>query len=141
MVRFCLNLKFIQFIKIDPWTGRFLCNILRDLVKWYQDEQLYNKENKTKVDGKEMYFPSMTLQFSTTQLQPEAVHIEWAKLQTLVRKFYRKLALVSIIFLFLSALLLYKSVGIPAMLGKQGVHARVQRHCGLERDLGSIPPC
>lgn len=77
-------------------TGRFLCNILRDLVKWYQDEQLYNKDNRTKVDGRDMYFPSMTLQFSTTQLQPEAVHIDWSTLRNLVRKFYRKLALVSI---------------------------------------------
>lgn len=139
-VSFCL--ESLNPCGLTRAIGRFLCNILRDLVKWYQDEQLYNKENKTKVDGKDMFFPSMTLQFSTTQLQPEAVHIDWSKLQTLVRKFYRKLALVNTTLLYLSSgVLLTYLLGIPAMLGEQGVHACLQRHCSLEGDSGSVPSC
>ena len=122
--------------------GRFLCNILRDLVKWYQDEQLYKKENKTKVDGRDMYFPSMTLQFSTTQLQSEAKHIDWVQLQTIVRKFYRKMAFVSTTLYLSSIIFAHKnSPGIPAMSGKQRVYACIQCHCGLEGDFGSVPSC
>ncbi|CDO68724.1 hypothetical protein BN946_scf184652.g51 [Trametes cinnabarina] len=73
--------------------GRFLLGILTDLWKWFQDEQLFLHENRTKSGGNTVFLPGLQQRWP---LRPKAVVaqeelIKWEDFKQVVRKWHRKL--------------------------------------------------
>ncbi|KAL1944225.1 hypothetical protein VTO73DRAFT_3410 [Trametes versicolor] len=71
--------------------GRFLLGILTDISKWFQDEQLFLQENRTKVSGTAVFLPGLQLRFSPKPVIAEEDLITWADFKQVVRKWHRKL--------------------------------------------------
>lgn len=72
-------------------AGRFLLGILTDISKWFQDEQLFLQENRTKVSGTAVFLPGLQLRFSPKPVIAEEDLITWADFKQVVRKWHRKL--------------------------------------------------
>ncbi|TFK56192.1 hypothetical protein OE88DRAFT_1621965 [Heliocybe sulcata] len=71
--------------------GRFLLGILTDLQKWFQDEQFYIQDNRSKVGGKSVVLPGMVLKPSTkTEYSVEDL-LSHSQVCQIVRKWHRKL--------------------------------------------------
>ena len=77
--------------------GRFLLGILTDISKWFQDEQLFLQENRTKSGGNTVFLPGLQLRWPLTPKPVIAQEdlITWADFKQVVRKWHRKLGKVS----------------------------------------------
>ncbi|KAH9899792.1 transcription factor/nuclear export subunit protein 2-domain-containing protein [Cubamyces lactineus] len=73
--------------------GRFLLGILTDISKWFQDEQLFLQENRTKSGGNTVFLPGLQLRWPLTPKPVIAQEdlITWADFKQVVRKWHRKL--------------------------------------------------
>ncbi|KAI9000935.1 transcription factor/nuclear export subunit protein 2-domain-containing protein [Trametes punicea] len=73
--------------------GRFLLGILTDIWKWFQDEQLFLQENRTKSGGNTVFLPGLQLRWTPTPKPVVAQEdlITWADFKQVVRKWHRKL--------------------------------------------------
>ena len=74
--------------------GRFLATILSDLYKWYQNEDLYLQENRTKVGGKAVWLPGFQRSYAEKgPVEPSSV-LAWAQFQQVLRKWHRRVSKV-----------------------------------------------
>ena len=48
----------------DNIVGRFLLGILTDISRWFQDEQLFLQENRTKSSGNTVFLPGLQLRWT-----------------------------------------------------------------------------
>ncbi|RDX55708.1 hypothetical protein OH76DRAFT_1461168 [Lentinus brumalis] len=71
--------------------GRFLLGILTDISKWYQDEQLFLQENRTKSGGNTTFLPGLKLRFLNKSVITQEDLISWNDWKQVVRKWHRKL--------------------------------------------------
>jgi THO complex subunit 2 len=75
-------------------SGRFLADILSDLLKWYKDEALYLSDNRSKVGGKSVYHPGMQRTWTNKPVTLDSL-LSWADFQKILRKWHKKLLKVS----------------------------------------------
>lgn len=68
--------------------GRFLLGILSDMDKWHTDEQLYNADNRSKVNG--TLHPGFRRNWINKPAAPDTI-LEWADFQRVLRKWHKKL--------------------------------------------------
>ncbi|OBZ76414.1 THO complex subunit 2 [Grifola frondosa] len=71
--------------------GRFLFGILTDLSRWFNDEQLFIQENRSKIGGKLVYFPGLQLRFASKPTIAQEDIIKWPDFKLIMRKWCRKL--------------------------------------------------
>ncbi|KAI0776038.1 transcription factor/nuclear export subunit protein 2-domain-containing protein [Trametes elegans] len=73
--------------------GRFLLGILTDISRWFQDEQLFLQENRTKSGGNTVFLPGLQLRWTPIPKPVIAQEdlITWADFKQVVRKWHRKL--------------------------------------------------
>ncbi|PIL37228.1 hypothetical protein GSI_00921 [Ganoderma sinense ZZ0214-1] len=71
--------------------GRFLHGVLTDIQKWYQDEQLFVQENRTKSGGTVTLLPGLQLRWTPKQVVAQEDLIKWSDFRQVVRKWHRKL--------------------------------------------------
>nr|VWP00540.1 Palmitoyltransferase AKR1 (EC (Ankyrin repeat-containing protein AKR1) [Ganoderma boninense] len=71
--------------------GRFLHGVLTDIQKWYQDEQLFVQENRTKSGGTVTLLPGLQLRWTPKQVITQEDLIKWSDFKQVVRKWHRKL--------------------------------------------------
>ena len=125
--------------------GRFLLGILTDISKWFQDEQLFLQENRTKSGGNTVFLPGLQLRWPLTPKPVIAQEdlITWADFKQVVRKWHRKLYKVGIIAIDL--LLTWQlNVRVTVARGVHRdwrVHAYLQCHHRPEGDSPGLPDC
>lgn len=83
----CHYTPLLYFINL---SGRFLLGILSDMDKWYNDEQLYIADNRSKVTG--VVHPG--LQRKDTNKPTSDTLLDRADFQRVVRKWHKKLGKV-----------------------------------------------
>ncbi|KAI0832504.1 transcription factor/nuclear export subunit protein 2-domain-containing protein [Trametes gibbosa] len=71
--------------------GRFLLGILTDISKWFQDEQLFLQENRTKIGSSTVFLPGLQLRWTPKPVIAQEDLITWADFKQVVRKWHRKL--------------------------------------------------
>ncbi|KAI0375719.1 hypothetical protein BV20DRAFT_1059341 [Pilatotrama ljubarskyi] len=73
--------------------GRFLLGVLTDIYKWFQDEQLFLQENRSKSGGSTVFLPGLQLRWPATPKPVIAQEdlITWSDFKQVVRKWHRKL--------------------------------------------------
>jgi THO complex subunit 2 len=76
--------------------GRFLCRILSDLWKWFQDEAAFAADNYVKVAGKSSVLPGLVAKWASKDPEP-SVRSVWENFKNFVKKWYRSLAKVSVV--------------------------------------------
>lgn len=79
---------------IDLVLGRFLLGVLTDIAKWYQDEQLFTQENRTKSGGNTSFLPGLQLRWTPKTVISQEDLISWNDWRQVVRKWHRKLCKV-----------------------------------------------
>ncbi|KAI0082601.1 hypothetical protein K474DRAFT_1655406 [Panus rudis PR-1116 ss-1] len=71
--------------------GRFLLGILTDLWKWFQDEQLYLQDNRTKSGGKYTYLPGFVFKWPPRPVISLEDLMTWSDFKRLIKKWHMKL--------------------------------------------------
>ncbi|EPQ59661.1 hypothetical protein GLOTRDRAFT_136479 [Gloeophyllum trabeum ATCC 11539] len=71
--------------------GRFLLGLLTDTLKWYQDEQLFNQENRSKAGGKTVLLPGMQYRWSYKATISQDDLMKFPDWQKVVKKWHRKI--------------------------------------------------
>jgi THO complex subunit 2 len=71
-------------------VGRFLRGIMTDLYSWFKDKQLYEQDNQITQNNQTFCHPGFQRSFTN---KPNDV-LKHERLQTVVRKWHRKLAKV-----------------------------------------------
>lgn len=72
--------------------GRFLRGILSDLYRWFQDEQVYLQDNRTKTGGKTVLHPGFQVRFLHNLEITTELLLKWADLKRALKKWHVKLA-------------------------------------------------
>ncbi|KAI0750889.1 transcription factor/nuclear export subunit protein 2-domain-containing protein [Daedaleopsis nitida] len=72
--------------------GRFLLGVLTDVQKWYQDEQLFNQENRSKSGGTTILLPGLQMRFSATRgVLTQDDLVSWEAYKQIARKWHKRL--------------------------------------------------
>ncbi|KAI0032028.1 transcription factor/nuclear export subunit protein 2-domain-containing protein, partial [Vararia minispora EC-137] len=72
--------------------GRFLAGILADLYKWFQKEEVFTAENRTKVNGKPVWLRGFQRLYSEKDPVEASSVLAWPQFQMILRKWHRKLS-------------------------------------------------
>ena len=71
-----------------------MLGVLTDIQKWFQDEQLFVQENRTKSGGTVTLLPGLQFRWSPKQVVGQEDLIKWSDFRQVVRKWHRKLCKV-----------------------------------------------
>ncbi|KAJ7591413.1 transcription factor/nuclear export subunit protein 2-domain-containing protein [Mycena floridula] len=71
--------------------GRFLLGVLSDLQKWFQDEQLWITDNRSKVAGKTVIHPGFQKRFVANKVLSGSDVLTWSEFRRVTRKWHTTL--------------------------------------------------